>query len=144
MVPLREGLLNKKNIEKINKSDTRVSFNKKDLKYGTVVMFRDKTFGVYYPKDKVETLVKFFKSSEIEKGAFLCHSSPSSKSKCYFNINAFDDNLKYHGISSYEYDVERVYCNLLDYYIINEKDFVYDFPDILFGWIIDKKYIERK
>ena len=139
------GLLNKKNINRINRLKTSGSFKKKDLEFGTVVMFGDKTFGMFIP-EKFRT--KYLQSIKEDKGdSFVCYAIADARnydtSPCYFDLDLFDDNLRYiKGGSTADYDVIRVYKEKVDPIILNQV-FINHFAFCIQEWIKNKEYIER-
>lgn len=103
MKTLKEALIGKHNIDNF---DIDI-FNKKSLKNGTIVMFRDETFGVYVEGDLAQNLKKEFSWDNAEDKWFFSYAG-GKHNNCYFDLSQLNDELyDHHGHR--DYDVIRIY-----------------------------------
>ena len=105
MKPLKESFIKAKDLDKIS---PRISFKKKDLELGTIVMFGDETFGVYVEGTLSKTIKEDFDFYDAEDKFFIGYVNSTSKPiVCYTNLNTLDDSL----IDKYDDDssVIRIY-----------------------------------
>ncbi len=127
-----------------------ISFNKECLDFGTVVMFKDLTFGMYVPTDSeiFKKLKKeYFNSANDSKGIFVCYDSSDHNWICWLPIENYNDDLTYHPkrriCNSDEYDIVRIYDEKILSKDIDE--FMSTFTDDIVNFATDAKhkYIER-
>lgn len=141
MKTLKEALISK------NKRDWatshKISFDKKDLVFGTLVMFKDQTAGIYIPEDKYDLVKNEFSHINDDEGIFMCHELRDSN-PVYQGLRDFDDELNYQNSKEDKYSVCRVY-----YDKVPEKEIkrIISHPMYnkeMFSLLSKKKYIERK
>lgn len=86
----------------------KISFDKKDLVFGTLVMFRDQTAGIFISEDKYDLVKNEFPYIGRDEGIFICHELRDSN-PVYQDLSDFNDTLEYLGNEKDEYSVCRVY-----------------------------------
>lgn len=105
MKSLKESFIKAKDLNKIS---PRISFKKKDLELGTIVMFGDGTFGVYIEGTLSKTIKEDFDFYDAEDKFFIGYVSGVPNSiVCYTNLDTLNDSL----IDKYDDDfsVIRIY-----------------------------------
>lgn len=131
-----------------------ISFNKEYLDIGTVVMFKDLTFGMYVPTDSeiFKKLKKeYFNSANDPKGIFVCYDSSDYNWICWLSLENYNDDLTYRSKRSIrnldEYDIVRIYDEKVPSKDIDEDidEFISTFVDniVKFAKDAEHKYIER-
>lgn len=116
----------------------KTSFNKKDLVLGSVVMFGDKTYGMYVPKENYNLTYGEF--GDIAKDIFLCYTT-FSDNVTNMELKGYEDNLKYED-GDHEYDIIRVYHDVFPEEEITYS-FVVNFKYVIQKYVANKKYIQR-
>lgn len=121
----------------------KISFDKKDLVFGTLVMFKDHTAGIFISEDKYDLVRHEFQYIDDDEGIFLCHELRAS-TPVYQDLRDFNDILEYLDDEKDEYSVCRVY-----YDKISEKEIKRIISHPMYNKemasLLSKKgYIERK
>ena len=121
----------------------KISFDKKDLVFGTLVMFKDHTAGIFISEDKYDLVKHEFPYIDGNEGIFMCHELRDSN-PVYQDLNDFNDILEYLDDEKDEYSVCRVY-----YDKISEKEIkrIISHPTYnkeMTSLLSKKEYIERK
>ena len=103
MKPLKESFIKAKDLDNIS---VRISFEKKDLELGTIVMFGDKTLGVYVEGSLGKEMKKIFGFYRAEDKFFIGYDSNTFVS--YMDLDDLNDSLIY--MSKYnDFSVIRIY-----------------------------------
>lgn len=129
----------KKDIENLK----NLSFTKDCITCGTIVMFRDKTFGVYVDGDIAKEIREHFRIFEARTSFFLCSTSKDDINFTYCSFAKIDDKL-FHRLLA-DIDIVRIYENPLT--IDEIKSFETNFKQAytnLVDMTKSRKYIERK
>lgn len=116
----------------------KTSFNKKDLVLGTVIMFGDKTYGMYVPKENFNLTYGEF--GDEAKDVFLCYATFSDNTT-FMELKEYEDNLKYED-GNWQYDIVRVYHDVFPEEEITYS-FVVNFKIMIQKYVANKKYIKR-
>lgn len=121
----------------------KISFDKKDLVFGTLVMFKDQTTGIFISEDKYDLVRHEFQHIDDDEGIFLCHELRTS-TPVYQDLREFNDILEYLDDEKDEYSVCRVY-----YDKVSEKEIkrIISHPrynEEMASLLSKKGYIERK
>lgn len=119
-------------------STHRTSFDEKDLVLGTVVMFGDKTYGMYVPEENFDLTYGEF--GDEERDIFLCYVT-FNDSVTIMELKDYENDLKYID-NNYEYDIVRVYHDVFPENDITE-DFVKNFKSEIQEYVKGRKYIKR-
>ena len=134
------GLLNKNNIKNIKTDD--IKFNKKDIKFGTVVMFRDGSAGVFVDPEHYYIISDCFplvNSREENSGIFITHSKEDD---ClYVDLDDLSNDLRNNAIK--ELNIDRIYKRKLCDWQIEQLLLDVDFTDTMLELLEEKNYIER-
>ena len=100
---INEAFIGRKNID--NTSVSTETFTLQSMRTGTIVMFRDNTYGVYLEGKIGEFMKTKFEFEYASSQWFLSHSK-SGKSVCFFDLSSLDEDLRY---KSGDFDVIRIY-----------------------------------
>lgn len=136
---INEAFIGRKNID--NTSISVESFTKQSIRTGTIVMFRDNTYGVYlegrigeYMKDKLEM-------SDARNEWFISHAR-RGEPICFLDLISLDEDLRYKGGID-DYDIIRIYDRRLkedEIKRFTKKEFYHQISAI----VNKMRYTERK
>lgn len=135
MRPLK-AFINKDNLHKV--SIRKGSFKKKDLECGTIVKFRDDTFGVYVNDEMAEYMKYKLELPKTSDEYFITYWDNTQK-LCYLNLKELDGDLI---CPNDDCDVIRIYDRVLSDKEIENFD-KNTFYSELISIIKGMKYIER-
>ena len=123
MITLKEGLLNKKNINNITQPHL-TEYKKSDLKSGDVVVFHDKTLAVYIENSN-DTFKSIYDWFVKNLGIFLCFYPYDLSNKWqYAPVDEhYDQNLK---CSFKNLTVEHVYPRMVPKNLLKNENMLYN------------------
>ena len=128
----------KKNIEKLKD----LSFTKDCITCGRIIMFRDKTLGVYLNGDIAKEIADFFHLGRPYEGKyFLCVRDEINCTCTYVCLSNYDGNL-HHDRNNDEVDIIRIYTDPLTIDEIKTLENNKFYP-ILLDFGKHRSYIER-
>lgn len=131
------------NVQKEYKNLKDLSFTKDCITCGTIVMFRDETFGVYVDGDIAKEMREHFRIFNAGTRFFLCSMYKNDIRVTYCNFDSINDKLFHYRVT--DVDIVRIYENPLT--IDEIKSFETNFTQAytnLVDMTKSRKYIERK
>lgn len=140
MKPLKEALISKnnRNWASIN------YFDKNTLKFGQVLMTREKNYCTFIPKKEAKIVISELSSTgSLINSDILLEQSKVGFGWAWTDLDGYDNNLK----SEYakELDIVRIYHNNIfkdSNYEFNE-DFVENYNELISSWVKGRKFIKR-